>query len=235
MQRGHGLLADDVVAIDAEARALRRACRASRSCWQDAAGSPLGRHGLPGSRPPDPRQVQPPDDRGRRRRAPCRWAGSTCSSRIARTRSISRRCAASRPSSSCSKGLTGRGSRARCSPLPEHLALCGRMAEQVRIARVKRPEAGFELARLVDAALLADARRPRAALEHGGDLLARVLPQVRQYLDARLSQQRSTRGDGNTWSTSISTTATTLLYVTRSAGSRPGIPHRRPDTRGNRS
>ena len=153
MQRGHGLLADDVVAIDAEARALPGLPRIK--LWQDAADHLSVDTGCLGRvRPTLDKFSLPMTGATTTGPVPMGWLYLLEPHRsdkvdITPVRGIA-----------AFKLLQQNLYRARIlramSPLPEHLALCGRMAEQVRIARVKRPEAGFELARLVDA-LLADA------------------------------------------------------------------------------
>jgi hypothetical protein len=153
LQRGHDVLADDVVAIDLEGRALPGLPRIK--LWQDAAHHvAVETEGLSRIRPMFDKFNLPLADVGTTTPVPIRWlyvlgthAEDTVS--ITPVRGIE-----------SFKLLQENLYRARIlralSPLPEHLALCGRLASQVRIARVKRPDKGFALDALVDA-LLADA------------------------------------------------------------------------------
>ena len=153
MQRGHEVLADDVVAIDLEGRALPGLPRIK--LWKDAAEHLAVRtEGLARIRPAFEKFNLALDGAAATAPIPIRWLYVLGSHRedsvqIAPVRGID-----------SFKLLQENLYRARIlralSPLPEHLALCGRLASEVRIARVKRPEKGFALEALVDA-LLADA------------------------------------------------------------------------------
>ncbi len=152
MQRGHAVLADDVVAIDLEGRTLPGLPRIK--LWRDAAEHlTVPTAGLGRVRPAIDKFNLPMGTAAAPAPVPVRWLYLLGTHRedtvtITPVRGID-----------SFKLLQENLYRARIlramSPLPEHLALCGHLTSTIRIARVQRPEHGFALDALVDA-LLAD-------------------------------------------------------------------------------
>lgn len=152
MQRGHDVFADDVVAIDAQGCALPGLPRIK--LWKDAAEQlTVPTADLSRIRPAAEKFNLPLADAVAVEPVPIRWlyllqTHDAQTVKITPVRGVE-----------CFKLLQDNLYRARIlramSPLPEHLALMGRMATRVRIARVERPRHGFAIDALVDA-LLAD-------------------------------------------------------------------------------
>jgi len=155
MRRGHAVLADDVVAVDADGRALPGLPRIK--LWDDAARHlSVDTGGLDRIRPGFDKFSLPMASAAAASPVPLRSLYVLGTQRdddvtvtVTPVRGIE-----------SFKMLQDSLYRARIlramSPLPEHLALCGRLASQARIARVQRPERAFALDALVDA-LLQDA------------------------------------------------------------------------------
>ncbi len=153
MQRGHEVIADDVVAIDAQGDVLPGLPRIK--LWNDAAQHlSVATEGLARIRPGFDKFSLPMAATDSAPPASLRSLYVLGSHRedvvtVTPLRGIE-----------TFKVLQENLYRARIlramSPLPEHLALCGRLAREARIARVQRPERGFAMDALVEA-LLQDA------------------------------------------------------------------------------
>lgn len=157
LKRGHDILADDVVPVDAECRALPGFPRIK--LWQDTANRlDIDTHELRRIRPELEKFNYPLPDRFTDRPLPIRWIYILGSHQQPETR------------------FEPIGGMDRMQPLhantyrvrflkgmalkAEHLKLCGKLAGRIRLARITRPEQGFELDALIDRILADIAENP---------------------------------------------------------------------------
>ncbi len=152
MQRGHQILADDVVPVDAQCRALPGFPRIK--LWKDVADKMgIDTSALRRIRPNTEKFNLPLDQPLDQSPLPIRWVYILGSDHIDTLRL--------EPISGMQRFLPLHNNTYRVRFLqgmalkPEHLKLCGQLASQVRLARVTRPDSGFELNGLIDH-LLAD-------------------------------------------------------------------------------
>ena len=152
MQRGYQILADDVVPVDARCRALPGFPRIK--LWQDVADKiGIDTNALRRIRPNTEKFNYPLEQPFDQSPLPIRWVYILGSDHIDTLRL--------EPISGMQRFLPLHNNTYRVRFLqgmalkPEHLKLCGQLASQVRLARVTRPDSGFELDGLIDH-LLAD-------------------------------------------------------------------------------
>ena len=152
MQRGHQILADDVVPVDAQCCALPGFPRIK--LWQDVADKiGIDTNALRRIRPNTEKFNYPLEQPFDQSPLPIRWVYILGSDHIDTLRL--------EPISGMQRFLPLHNNTYRVRFLqgmalkPEHLKLCGQLASQVRLARVTRPDSGFELDGLIDH-LLAD-------------------------------------------------------------------------------
>lgn len=147
MRRGFSVLADDVVPVDAECRALPGFPRIK--LWQDVADRlEIDTGGLPRIRPSMEKFNLPIDAGGMRESLPIRWvfvlgSGLDDEMRLEPIRGMDR----FRPLRNHTyrvRYLEGMDLGA------EHLRLCAKLAERIRLARLTRPGEGFHLEPMID-------------------------------------------------------------------------------------
>jgi len=146
MQRGHEILADDVVPVDDECRVLPGFPRLK--LWEDAAGRlDIETAGLRRIRPDLEKFNYPVHDRYAGRPLPVRWVYILGSHHMSET--------LFEPIGGMDRFQPLRNNTYRVRFLEgmalkaEHLRLCGRLAGRVHLTRVTRPEHGFDLDALV--------------------------------------------------------------------------------------
>ena len=152
LKRGYKILADDVVAVDTQCRALPGFPRIK--LWQDVADKmDIDTRALRRIRPNTEKFNYPLGQQFADELVPIRWVYILGSDHIDTIRL--------EPISGMQRFLPLHNNTYRVRFLqgmalkPEHLKLCGQLASQIRLARVTRPNSGFELDGLIDH-LLAD-------------------------------------------------------------------------------
>ncbi len=153
LQRGYTILADDVVPVDSDCRAVPGFPRIK--LWQDVAERlNIDTAGLRRIRPNLEKFNYPVDLAADTPPLPIRWIYILGSNNVAEEFQIDpiqglQRFQPLRNNTYRVGFLDGMGLK------PEHMKLCGQLAGRIRLARVTRPDNGFMLARLIDR-LLAD-------------------------------------------------------------------------------
>ena len=151
MRRGYQVLADDVVPVDAQCRALPGFPRIK--LWQDVAGKlSIDTQGLRRIRPNLEKFNFPVETMSGKEALPIRWIYILGSDHIEKM-SIEpiqgmHRFQPLHNNTYRIRFLNGMALK------PEHLKLCGQLASRIRLARVTRPRIGFNLEQLMDAILV---------------------------------------------------------------------------------
>nr|WP_319565114.1 hypothetical protein [uncultured Rhodoferax sp.] len=154
MQRGYQILADDVVPVDEHCHALPGFPRIK--LWQDAADKlQIDTQQLRRIRPKMEKFNQPVLDQFAHQALPVRWVYLLGSHQSPETTfepiSGMQRFQPLRTNTYRVRFLEGMALRS------EHLKLCGKLAGKIRLARITRPDHGFELDALIDR-ILTDVR-----------------------------------------------------------------------------
>lgn len=157
MQRGHEILADDVVPVDVACRALPGFPRIK--LWQDVADKlTIDTTGLRRIRPNTEKFNLPVDAQGAREPLPIRWVYILDSQHIDEMRvepiQGMKRFQPLHNNTYRVRFLNGMALK------PEHLKLCGQLAGKIRLARITRPRTGFHLEPMIDAILADIAENP---------------------------------------------------------------------------
>jgi hypothetical protein len=152
MQRGHQILADDVVPVDAQCLALPGFPRIK--LWQDVADKlHIDTTALQRIRPNLQKFNYPLAQPANTTPLPIRWVYILASDHVDAIRF--------EPIQGMNRFMPLRANTYRARFMqgmalkPQHLQLCGQLAGQIRLARVTRPQQGFALDQLIDQ-LLAD-------------------------------------------------------------------------------
>lgn len=156
MQRGYRLIADDVVPLDGECRAISGFPRVK--LWQDAADEMgIDTSGLRRVRPQMLKYNLPVCDRFVREPRPIRWVY------LLNTYNVSRITFDAVRGMDRFEPLYRNTYRVRflenMALTPHHLRLCGKLAGCIRMKRIVRPDQGFHVDALVDR-ILADVMEP---------------------------------------------------------------------------